>query len=431
MPRVTPVGARFHESSRRMATALALAALAFGVYSGNGHIHSSNGDTLPASLVATTLLVDGGLHLDRFADVWRASGRFSRPAGLPYFLVHTPRGVVSKYPVATGILAIPLMAPAVLAPTATVSAHVDAAHRQEKYAAALITAASVAIFAVLCRQLGFGAWLTVGLTCFYAFGSQAFNTSSQLLWQHGPGALFILLAFLYFARLREGATRALAVCFTIAWAVAVAIRPMNILVVGPLAVLALHRFPYKVSLALPAVFVGVPVVAYNLYFFQALRGGYVTEPPFVVTHLPYGVAGLLFSPGRGLFLYFPVAVVALVLAFRRLRTTDDIARTVLVSFGAVVLFYGSYVHWHGGGSVGPRYLTEVQPLLLIVLGLLWPPRARTLGTVCFGVLLPYCIFIQVVGAYSLGPSRWNTDRISDGESALWDFRDNPISHGFR
>ena len=230
MPRVTP-GALVDKSARRLAIALLLAALAFVVYIGNGHIHG-NGDTVSASLVATTLLVDGSFRLDRFADMWGADGVFHHPpVELAYFLTRTPRGVVSIYPVATGILAVPLMVPAILAPTATTKAQAEAAHRQEKYAAAFITAASVVAFALLSWQLGCSDRLTVGLTLFYAFGSQAFSTSSQLLWQHGPGTLFILLAFLCFARLRVRATRAKTICFALAWALAIAIRPMNILVV--------------------------------------------------------------------------------------------------------------------------------------------------------------------------------------------------------
>ena len=110
---------------------------------------------------------------------------------------------------------------------------------------------------------------------------------------------------------------------------------------------------------------------------------------------------------------------------------DDIARAALVAVTTTVLFYGSYEHWHGGHSIGPRYLTEVQPLLLVLLGLAWPPRARALGALCFVILLPYCVFVQAVGAYSTGPIRWNVDREPDGLAALWDFRDNPVAHAFR
>ena len=423
------LGARFHKSARRPAMALLLAALAFVAYTSNGHIQGA-GDTVAASLVATTLLTDFSFRLDRFAELWTAGGDRCPDVcnELAYFLTRTPRGVVSLYPVATGILAAPFMAPAISV-SATPEAQAEAAHRQEKYAAAIITAVSIVAFAALCWQLGFSDWLTAGLTLFYALGSQAFNTSSQLLWQHGPGTLFILLAFLCFSRLQAHVTRAAAVSFALAWAVAVAIRPMNAVAVGPLVALAIYRFPRVDTYAvLPAILLGLPIVAYNLYFFGTIGGGYGTQ----VFSLGAGVPGLLLSPGRGLFLYFPIAVVALVLSVRRrLWLSDDIARAALMAVASAILFYGSYDQWHGGWSVGPRYLTEVEPLLLILLGLVWPARARGLGVACFGILLPYCIFIQAVGAYSTASLRWNDDRKPDGLGALWDFRDNPISHAFR
>jgi hypothetical protein len=206
---------------------------------------------------------------------------------------------------------------------------------------------------------------------------------------------------------------------------------MNILAVGPLVVLALCRFPHTAALLLPACAVGLPVVAYNLYFFGTFSGGYGTQP-FDISSLGYGIAGLTVSPARGLFLYFPIAAVALALAIkRRVWAADDISRAALIAVVASVFFYGTYKHWHGGGWVGPRYLSEVQPLLLILLGLAWPPKARVLSLACFGVLLPYCIFIQAVGTYTDGPLRWNHDHGSGGWGVLWKFRDNPIAYAFR
>ena len=109
----------------------------------------------------------------------------------------------------------------------------------------------------------------------------------------------------------------------------------------------------------------------------------------------------------------------------------DVARAALVGVVAAVLCFATYQHWHGGFSVGPRYLAETEPLLLVVLGMAWPSKARVLAVVCFGVLLPYCAFVQAVAAYSAAPMQWNADRTPDGIAALWDFYDNPIAHAFR
>jgi len=417
--------------ARRLTTASLLAALAFGVYT-NGYLQQAT-DSVPSSLVAATLLTDGSFRLDRFADalreVWGAE---------PYFLSETRRGLMSIYPPATGLLATPVSALALLTTQATAPKEVIAvAHRSERYAAALITAAAVMVFSFLCWQLGFNDWLTVGLTLFYAFGSQAFSTSSQLLWQHGPGTLFVLLAFLWFGRLRMWAAPAGTVSFALAWAIAVAIRPMNVLLVGPLVVLALYRFPgVRAYTLLPGVLVGLPATAYNLYYFGTLGGGYGTQPLlFSAANLASGLPGLLLSPGRGLFLYFPVALVVLAMAPRRCVLRDDMARAALSAVILAIMLFASYEHWHGGVSVGPRYLSEAEAILLVLFGVAWqtlPQRRKMpLGVLCFALLLPYSVFIQGVGTYSDAPSRWNFERTPDGVAALWDFRNNPIVHAFR
>ncbi|MDW8067544.1 MAG: hypothetical protein RML46_01375 [Anaerolineae bacterium] len=76
-----------------------------------------------------------------------------------------------------------------------------------------------------------------------------------------------------------------------------------------------------------------------------------------------GIIGLLFTPARGLFVYSPILLLAVpgyILGWRKHRT--DFALS-LALFGALGLFYGAWVIWHGGWSWGPRYLVPILPLL--------------------------------------------------------------------
>jgi hypothetical protein len=146
--------------------------------------------------------------------------------------------------------------------------------------------------------------------------------------------------------------------------------------------------------------------------------------------------GTLLSPARGLFFYFPVAFVALMISARRpVLASDDLAKASLAAFGGIVILISSYLHWDGGHSVGARYFTEVEPLLLVLFGLAWQAlhyRARRrLAVLCFGLLLPYSIFVQSVGTYSTRPMAWNQEREKEGAAVIWDFKDNPIAHAFR
>lgn len=80
-----------------------------------------------------------------------------------------------------------------------------------------------------------------------------------------------------------------------------------------------------------------------------------------------GVGGLLFDLSKGLFVFSPL----LLFAFVRVRTLD-ISRTARVTLILVplvtLLVYGGYANWHGGWTVGPRYILAVVPFLVFMLG---------------------------------------------------------------
>src|SRR5262249_37188147 len=189
-----------------------------------------------------------------------------------------------------------------------------------------------------------------------------------------------------------------AILLSLAVAATVAVRPTEILLVGPLLALALWQRPRLApALLLPACPIGAALLAYNLYFFGAASGGYATNNDSFIWSLAQfqgGLAGLLFSPGRGLFLYFPFAAVTLGLILGRpslLRQPLPAALAVSIVCSTVLFsFYGA---WGAGWSVGPRYLTEVQPLILILAGIAWPSVSaaaqRRLALLSFGILLPY------------------------------------------
>ena len=80
-----------------------------------------------------------------------------------------------------------------------------------------------------------------------------------------------------------------------------------------------------------------------------------------------GLRGLLFSPGRSLFVYAPLTVagvLALPSLARRDRSTAVLFAGVLVSF---LVLYGSLRYWDGLRGYGPRYLVPVLPILIIPL----------------------------------------------------------------
>jgi hypothetical protein len=80
------------------------------------------------------------------------------------------------------------------------------------------------------------------------------------------------------------------------------------------------------------------------------------------------MARLLFDPSRGLFVFAPILLVALATfpRARRAMTRDAFLALILVPI-ALIVFYAGYPNWHGGWSIGPRYLVPAIPFLLFPL----------------------------------------------------------------
>jgi hypothetical protein len=142
--------------------------------------------------------------------------------------------------------------------------------------------------------------------------------------------------------------------------------------------------------ALP--FVGLLLWHNTLRFGDPFQFGYAGEG---FTTLPWeGVAGLLFSPGKSVFLYAPPLVLSLLLWPRFRRVYPALGDFLALAWGVALVFYGSWWAWHGAWSWGPRFLVPLLPLSCLPLVKLPETRAWRLLAV---VLIGAGITVQVVG----------------------------------
>lgn len=410
------------------------------VYASNGKTLNM-GDSVPARLIPIALVLDGTPMLDRFATAMGAGAKQA------YFVRQTPYGLASFYPIATGLLATPIVAPAVLwiewyyAPDA--ASWMVISRALEKLAATVIVALAVVVFHALCRELLIPATLALLATLTFAFGSQSYSTSSQALWQHGPGCLAIVAALWCLARAARRPRAALLAGFAALAALAVAIRPNDLLIVAPFALVALWQHPrYWLALILPALLGGAMLLSYNLALFGTVSGGYGTAAPLTYDFAA-ALPGLLLSPGRGLLVYFPVTILLVLLLVLEPRAfANAFAAAGLAAIVATLLLTAAWPNWWGGHSYGPRLLTEIQPLILLLVALgigasPRPERRRALA-IALAVLLPIQVAIQAIGTYG-PPDRppaaiaWNTVPVSVDVAPQrnWDLADNPIARGLR
>ncbi len=255
------------------------------------------------------------------------------------------------------------------------------------------------------------------LTVAYAFGTTTWVISSQALWQHGMAELLVIGALLLLTGPCTG-PRALAaglLCGLIA-----ANRPPDAVLAAALGVYGLFwagRRRAALLVAAAALPMGL-VLLYNLAVAGHVAGGYglVGKPTYFRHDLLSGLGGLLFSPTRGLFVFSPF-LLFLVLAWRHLpRDRGERGLTLAMSAGvALQLLLYAKADWRGGISWGPRYMTDLLPLLL---WMLVPVVAalRGFGRVCFLLAVGVAIAIEAIGAF------WYTGAT---DSAIYAFDSGP------
>lgn len=368
------------------------------VYNSNRRAISA-GDTYPARYLPFAILQDHTLRMNPVATV-AAQGRGDGA----YWMLPTRDGrLISLYPITLPVLITPLYVPAIayLHQQGWTGARLDFVARiMEKLAASLLAALSVALFyPVLLRRTTARIAL---LLCFaYAFGTTTWVISSQALWQHGLAQL-LLIAALLFLTAPYSAPRALAAGFLCG--LVACNRPPDVILAAALGVYALFWAGWRGATALVAS-AAVPValvVLYNLRATGNLGGGYgvIASAAFFQHDLLTGTGGLLLSPTRGLLVFSPF-LFFLVLAPRYLsQSRGERLLTVLMglSVAAQIALYAK-TDWRSGLSWGPRYMTDLVPFLIWMLGPV-VTALRRIARACFLVAVAAAAVIEGIGAFS-------------------------------
>ncbi len=287
-----------------------------------------------------------------------------------------------------------------------------------KWVSSLLVALTVLLlFEVALLFLGIGASAILAFSI--ALGTSLFGTSSQALWQHGPNIFYLSLGvfFLFKFRTNLGAT-----LVGLAFSLATLCRPTSIIFIVSMAVYWLLTDRRKLFFlgagALPAL---ASLAFFNYYFLgafysfpQSLLGANLAllktgSPDVWQTPLWEGLAGLLFSPNRGLFIFSPILLLSL-LGIRALIKDERMRMAIplMMSQLIIVLFESKHFDWWGGWSFGCRHLSDsVVVFFIMAIPAVAIVKRSMVLTVCFACALLFSVGVQVLGAFSYDLSGWN------------------------
>jgi hypothetical protein len=304
-------------------------------------------------------------------------------------------------------------------------------------ASVLATIASVFAFLIARRFCSPAAAVVVALG--FALGTGMWPTVSQTLWQHAS-AVWSTAAAIWLWTRKDGPRGV--VLFTVlgvllGWTLSARLQLLPM--VGIMAAGMLTRASLKERAAcLIGLFVPVAVfAALNVRWFGHPLGALPQfEQASLVIHRQWhtwqwpwpGIAGLLFSPSRGLIVFSPIVLAAL--AARAAPRDRSILRWSAAAAAVQFLLYSSYSVWWGGHTYGPRYLLDLLPALLPAasIGVARLARARLPVRLLATAALAWSVTAAATGAFCYPHDQWNTDPVSvDREHArLWDVRDSQI-----
>ncbi len=393
-------------------------------------------DSKGTALVPIVLLTKGNLIMNDFQRHYQEELNYIST----YFFHPTKSGYISSYPIASGVLLTPLyIIPVSIFKIAkpTIGQWVLFAEKAENFFAALITAASVVLFYLIMVKQKTSKRVAFLLMLAYAFGSSALSSTSRSLWQHTTGIFFILLTILVCFSIIENPKYKKALLLGLLLGILVAIRPLNVIFAGSLFfwVVFYYRKHFWLCLSASAPII-ILLIWYNLKFFDTLSGFYPMSA--FGGNFWSGLKGVLFSPSRGLFMYFPLAIFGISGFVWILKRTNNNLRGLYIAFMVSIVLQTIAVslwqNWWGGFSFGPRLLSEIQPFLLVLsVPFLSNEKKIEYKWLIFYVMLVLSCLIHFTAVLSPTPTVWNYRPVSVDKNPqrLWDWSDSQITRTFR
>jgi hypothetical protein len=407
-----------------------------------------SGDTFPATLLPFGILDQHTVFFDHFAN-------YLQTIKNPYMFSVRGDHYLSYFPIVVPVLVTPLYVipylflhffhiPVDLAnPSFEITRMV-----MDKIAASLIAALS-AVFLYLTLKNLFSKNTALFCTLVYAFATNTWVISSQTLWQHGAIELFLVILIYLVVTNEKEENRHNFLLMGLLSGLLFFCRPIDSILLLPILYYVLSsNTREKVYYAGALVLASLPFAAYNLFFFNNLFGGYITNVSFFHFDVSavYSFFGLLISPNRGLLIFSPVCLLA-IFGISEIKTikTGKMQHFLIVAAISVlcqIIAYSFFSIWWAGWCYGPRFLTGTLPFLILFCALYFDTfskktwaekgRGKYLITGVIVMLVCWSVCVQIVGAFYYPGNSWDGNpNIDQNTQRLWDWNDSQILYSFR
>ena len=396
-------------------------------------------DVVPNTLVAWSIVRQGNADLDEFTDIPRDT-YFFRACGASTFrgVPVSPRSpggppppgpadhVCSIFPPGISLLALPVLAPFILfgASPADGATVVRLGH----LAAALVEVlAALLLWSVLRRFVG-PRW-AVALILLYWLGTSVRTVAAQALWQHA-GVHLAISGALWLIYVDGRVTPRRELLAGLAMGLGTVVRQTTALIA-----IGTARLPWPISMVRPlapvAFAVGwaigvIPLLVYDQLAFGSLFEQGYGDKPFDAD-IGNGIYGLVLSPSRGILIYEPwivAALVALALAWRRPGHVALRTRGLSVAWLVLLYTYARDAEWWGGRVFGPRFLDDLAPAVIAALawGISLGVLSRTWARIAFWVAAAWSLLLFNAAALVFDPSGWDLN-VNFDQSRLYSWTD--------
>lgn len=287
--------------------------------------------------------------------------------------------VYSKYGYGTSLFAAPFYALALLLPFSGLM-------QVSLLSSAMATALTGAVVYLAARRLNFSASVAVIVALLFGLATPAWVYAKEF-WSEPFAALTLFAAFYFLLCYRDEKNLRDVLFAGILLGLAIAVRTTNVLLVPWYVACAFLPRDFSwirnprlkkgegekkvdwwalLFFSAPIIFFVVSVFLYNWIRFQnPLTTGYRADEDFS-NNILLGAYGLLFSPGKGLFVYAPflAALPYGVWQFYKHQKRELIFILILAT--CHLILFSAWYYWWGGTNWAARFLVPTLPFLVLL-----------------------------------------------------------------